>query len=424
MIINTRQESYDAGVAERWNGHLGTVPTPKGKAQRLGTQDCNIFYVSDYFGFLIHTLGMPPGDASLCQLGGVRAVEAFIQYKKDSKPDELLEDRALSKHDAKCLLTFDQILDYVSRDISFRNKLKPIPGYLTEDDVKFIQNHWKEHFQAASEALQINFQNEIAQCKSRADNEAMIESILISKNPMKLLHDLRRAAQRRVDRAKTKFQEAVALRDLFIIAVMLVICLFRPKTVCHLDYLPGDLNNSCFQFADRDGNNGWWICAKKEFFKNFDKPILQDGFLRMIGDIDGLHDYIKAYLFEARGVLLDGSQSACLVVNTSTSPRFSPDAYGDHVRYLTNRLLTVDLAGRYPGVTSLSTTQVRKLFGTALHYKHKDPAYTEVKNALMNECPTIYSRIRKRDRSLGAENFVAETALDKSFAASVTPKPR
>jgi hypothetical protein len=407
------QDSYEAWLAKR-RGHLGSVATPKGKAQRLGTQDTVIGYVSSFFGFLINNLGVPRDDASLSQLGSVTAVEAFFKYMKDNKPDKLPEDRALSKHDAKSLLTFDQIIDFIAQDTSFRDELKPMPGHLDEHDVNIIQRHWKRHCQEVSASLDRLFENEIPQCKKRFDNEAMIDPILSSKQPMRILHDLRQAAQARVESAKTKFYRAVALRDLFIIAVTLTLCLFRPKTVCHLDWLPGDKGNSCFQFTDRDDRTGWWIFAKKEFFKNFDKPILQQDYLRMIRNIDGLNQYVEEYLYWARGFLLDGSSSHCLVVNTSAHPRFNPDAYGDHVRHLTNRLLTEDLAGKWPStITHLTVTHVRKIVATALHYEIDDPAYTEVKNALMNEVPEMYSRIPRRKRSLATENFVEQTARNK-----------
>jgi hypothetical protein len=226
---------------------------------------------------------------------------------------------------------------------------------------------------------------------------------------MAILHDMRRAAQRAVDCAPTKFARAVALRDLFIVAVMMMLCAFRPKTPCHLDWLPKGAS-SCIRYTDSDGNEGWWIFARKEFFKNFDRPIMQRDYLRMIQDIDGLYGYVEEFLFEARDILLDGAESDCLVVNTSANPRFTPKSYAEHVHYLTQRLLTVDLAGKWTGVTSLTCTHVRKILATGLNKKYKDPLYTEVKNALMNEVPYIYSHDAARDRSLSTQEYVVETA--------------
>lgn len=346
MSNENDQQSYQAGVDSRWGGRLTTKPIPKGRAQRRGTQKVIIDYVADYFGYLINVLGVARDDASLGQVAWPPAIESFLDFKRASKPDQLAEDKVLSKHDVKSLLVFDQILDLVRQDTSFRDNLKPIPGYLTADDVQYIQLNWQEHIRKASEAVQVIYENEIKQCKQRFDNEAKILKILDSKKPMAILHDMRRAAQRAVDRAPTKFARAVALRDLFIIAVTMMLCAFRPKTPCHLDWKP-DGASSCFRYADSDGNEGWWIFAKKEFFKNFDRPIMQRNYLRMIQDIDGLYDYIEEYLFEARHVLLDGAMNDCLLVNTSAHPRFSPKSYAEHVHYLTKRLLTVDLAGKW-----------------------------------------------------------------------------
>lgn len=92
--------------------------------------------------------------------------------------------------------------------------------------------------------------------------------------------------------------------------------------------------------------------------ENFDRPIMQRNYLRMIQDIDGLYNHVEEYLFEVRSILLDGSESDCLLVNTSANPRFSPKSYAEHVHYLTKRLLTVDLAGKWLGITSLTCTQV------------------------------------------------------------------
>jgi hypothetical protein len=384
------------------------MPMPKGKAQRVGTQKKIIEYVADYFGYLINVLGVPYDDSSLAQVACVTAIESYLKFKRDGKPDELEQDRVLSKHNVKSLLTFDQILDLLVQDISFRDKLKPIPGHLIEDDVQFIQQHWKEHIQFASQSVQRLYENEIKQCKKRFDNEATIRGILESKKPLAILHDLRRAAQRAVDRAPTKFARATALRDLFIVSVIMMLCAFRPKTPCHLDWRP-DGASSCFRYTDADGKEGWWIFAEKEFFKNFDQPIMQRDYLRMIQDIDGLYDYVEEYLFEARAILLDGAESDCLLVNTSTNPRFTPKSYAEHVQYLSKRLLTVDLAGKWTGVTSLTCTHVRKILATGLNKKYQDPLYTEVKNALMNHEPYIYSHDSARDRSRSTEEIVMET---------------
>jgi hypothetical protein len=54
-------------------------------------------------------------------------------------------------------------------------------------------------------------------------------------------------------------------------------------------------------------------------------------------------------------------------------------SYAEHVHYLTKRLLTVDLGGKWTGVTSITCTQVRKILATGLNKKHKDPYFTEVK---------------------------------------------
>ena len=130
MQYENNQQSYDAGAALRWNGHLTMMPMPKGKAQRVGTQKKIIEYVADYFGYLINVLGVPYDDSSLAQVACVTAIESYLKFKRDGKPDELEQDRVLSKHDVKSLLTFDQILDLLVQDISFRDKLKRDGGSL------------------------------------------------------------------------------------------------------------------------------------------------------------------------------------------------------------------------------------------------------------------------------------------------------
>ena len=408
MQNEINQPNYREEAARR--GLTGT-PMPKGKAQRLGTQKIVIDYVADYFGYLINVLGVPESEANLGQVASKVAIERYLKFKRASKPDEFEKDKVLSKHDVKALLTFDQILDFVGQSTSFRDNLTPIPGIWTEDDVRFIQQNWNDHIQDTSSLVQRIYENEVKQCKLRFDNEAKILKILDSRKPMAILHDMRRAAQRAVDRAPTKFARAEALRDLFIIAVMMMLCAFRPKTPCHLDLRPNGKSH-CFQYRDSDGNEGWWIFAEKEFFKNFDRPIMQRNYLRMIQDIDGLYNHIEEYLFEARSILLDGSESDCLLVNTSANPRFSPKSYAEHVHYLTKRLLTVDLAGKWPGITSLTCTQVRKILATGLNKKYKDPLFTEVKNAIMNEVPYIYSHDSARGRSESTQVYVVETKDD------------
>jgi hypothetical protein len=56
-----------------------------------------------------------------------------------------------------------------------------------------------------------------------------------------------------------------------------------------------------------------------------------------------------------RGRQVHGSVSDCLVVNTSANPRYTPNSHGEHVRDVTTRLLTVDLAGKYPTIDHLTT---------------------------------------------------------------------
>lgn len=387
---------------------LTATPMPRGSAQRLATQKILIDHLADYFGYLVNVLGVPATDTSLGQLAAIKVIESFIEFKRAGKPDKLEKDKVLSKHDVKGLLTFDQILSYVAQVPTFRDNLRPIPGYWNSDDVQFIQKSWTKHVCETSAAVQRLYQNEIKQCKKRFDNEAKIKKILTSKKPMAILHDMRRAAQKAVDCAPTRFARAAALRDLFIFAAMMMLCAFRPKTPCHLDFrLRGA--SSCFRYTDEDGVEGWRIFADKEFFKNFDRPIMRDDFSRMIPDYDGLYNYVEEYLYEARGILLDGAKSDCLLVNTNSNPRFTPKSYAEHVHYLTKRLLTVDLAGKWTGVTSLTCTEVRKILATGLNNKHKDPYFTAVKNALMNEVPYIYSHEAARQRSLETEKFVAET---------------
>lgn len=50
-----------------------------------------------------------------------------------------------------------------------------------------------------------------------------------------------------------------------------------------------------------------------------------------------------------------------------------------------------------------------KILATGLNKKHKDPLFTEVKNAIMNEVPYIYSHDSARSRSVSAQEYVAET---------------
>lgn len=57
----------------------------------------------------------------------------------------------------------------------------------------------------------------------------------------------------------------------------------------------------------------------------------------------------------------------------------------------------------------MTCTQVRKILATGLNKKYKDPLYTEVKNALMNEQPLIYSNESAAGRSKSAQSYVLET---------------
>jgi hypothetical protein len=399
------EDTFDAEFDKLFGGRLTTDAIGKGGPLREGSRAVHSDYVSQFFGYLIHECDFAPEKASLAHFMVVSAIENFLESKRQNK----LGEKVLPPHDVKSLICFDQIIAHIAQDLSFRDKLAPIPGLLTEKQAAHIQQNWRRFAIIASDAVQKLYEKEIGQAKMRFDNEQPIVDILESKEPMKILHDMRRAAMRAVDRAPTKFERAECLRDLFIIAVMILFCLFRPKTVCHLDWNPEERGSS-FKRTYRDGKLEWLVFAEKEFFKNHNKPMLQNDYLRMIKNIDGLYDYLAEYVFDGRQILLNGSVSNCLVVNTSANPRFNPNGYGNHVRYLTRRLLTIDLRGKYPGVKSLTCTQARKIVATSLDYKYKDPHYTEVKNALMNEMPTVYRHKSARDRSRAMEDHIAETA--------------
>jgi hypothetical protein len=411
--MTNHQNEVETQFQALFGGRFASDAIARGGAQRVGTQLAHADYASHFFGFLANELGMPLEQLSFAHMIVIPAVEKFLEFKRIGKT--LLEgqakdgDKTLSKHDVKSVLFFMDVVDYMSQEPSFALKLTPIPGFWSHEQVAFVQANWRFACFGALKELKRIYENQIGQTTLRFDNEKPIMTALESVEPLAILQDLRRAAMKAVDASKAPLERAERLRDLFIVAVMMLLCLFRPKTVCHLNWKLNEAG-SLFRKKDTNGKAAWWVCAKKEFFKNHDKPILQNGYLRMVQDIEGLNDHVEEYVFEARNVLLNGSKSDCLVVNTSANPRYTPDSYSNHVRYLTTRLLTGDLAGKYPGIDHLTCTQARKLFATSLDMKYNDPHFIEVKNALMNEMPTVYRHKSSRDRSRATEAHVAATA--------------
>jgi hypothetical protein len=349
--------------------------------------------VAGILGYL--TTLIPFDEVSLAHLACPELIDKYTEFLSLRKGE-------LPRKDGNSLYSIAKIVEYVAGETSFAADLTPIPGVLDAEDVEFMKYFWHEHGMDAAEAIRDIAQREVNDSVLKVDNTKAIKEILLSEEPMTVIFDMIHILMDRVESATAGIARAIALRDLFVIAVLICQAVFRPGTIGLLD------NSDVHRSKDKVGKTQLRLVVQSNKFKNEKQPILRDGFNRKIIDLFGqINSLTEEYLDHSRELIV-GEPTKILVVNTAANPRFDSDSFGNYLRRLTGRLLTRDLHGKYRPL-SISCTQFRKIVATAIKRAYpEDKKGTKIAETLMNQIPWVYAWIAASERSEGIESFLSK----------------
>jgi transcriptional regulator with XRE-family HTH domain len=311
------------------------------------------------------------------------------------------KDAKLTRDRSRYAGFFRGILHCLGQQPRYADRLVPVPGLITAEDVQAAKSDWKKFCEKASDRYKTIYDGEKHRISKPYDHAIGIAGILEGEESQEALHAIFEfhAGRLRAMPSRNR-QRAHQLRKAFACGLKAQAYL-RPGTEQLLD-----TDNLVCRVERR--KTVWRLQAPAEFFKNHRSPAIKDGENRALTDLKGVfYDVIEEYLEWARDFILAGAKTDALIVRTPSNPRFVGDkSYSDWwVRVSAEAM--AEGRPEYHGAVRMNSIQVRKIGATDAFKKTGEIAEAAKVLGNTERCAQIYV---KETAAARTENSTARVA--------------
>ncbi len=287
-------------------------------------------------------------------------IEHFFRAHRIMR-DLLKKDDRLNRVHVRYVGTMKKIVEWIAQQPHFIERLKPIAGLLTAEQVADARRDWPAYCENVVKRYKKIYEGQKNRTAKRYDHGVEIEDLLVSEPQVALLAIFDSHADELVKFKERDGRRAAQLRDASA-AGLKALCYYRPGTDHRLNWKAD--NTGHLRRLIEDGLKVWRMQVPKEDVKNHYSTAMKDGENRLLHDISGrFYACLEEYLDWGRAFLLADRTSDALIVRSSGRLRHSADSYGAYWKRLSQRAMKEDKP-EFHGVRSMNCIQVREAGAT------------------------------------------------------------
>jgi len=310
--------------------------------------------------------------------------------------------------------TMTKIVRWIEQQPYLAQRLKPIPGVLTDEQVAEAQKDWSAFCNAAVIRYERIYEGTKTRTAESYDHSVALDGLLLDQPQGALIaifdnhvDELAKYPERDIRRAE-QIEAALATGTA-------ANCYYRPGTNRRLNFNAD--NTGHLRHHIEDECKVWRMHVTKDDVKNHNSPAMMHGDSRLLTDLSGnYYACIGEYVEWARDLLLAGRVTNALFVRTSGIARHTGDSYGAYVRRLNARAMKEDNP-EFHGATVMNSIQTRKAGGTDAYNEEKGSLVAAGK-ALGNMPHAALVYVKVWDKTISAESSARVKKKDEDRRAA------